>query len=67
MVDKDKIALALSIISGRKTELDHDEYGLLGYDSYKFGYYGKPSVDDLKREAESILYECLKNGDVKAG
>lgn len=63
MPNPDRIRLALSILSGRVTELDYSQYDLLGYDSYKFGYYGKPSLDELKGKAEEIiLYALIEKG-----
>ncbi len=51
--------LALSIVSGRKTELSADDYEALGYDTCLFGDYGKPSPDEVKRRAEEIFLDAI--------
>lgn len=55
----EKAKLALSIISGRKTELAPWESDLLGY-----GYcdWGKLSVDGLREKAEEIILDLILEG-----
>jgi hypothetical protein len=57
--EKDKLALALSILSGRVVEPDHDEYELLGYNTYLFSYYGRPDIYLVKEKAEEIILEMI--------
>ncbi len=54
-----RLRLAIAIVSGRKTSFDSEDYINLGYDPYRFGYYGTPSPDDVKEKAESILYNAI--------
>lgn len=54
-----RLRLAIAIVSGRKTSFDSEDYLDLGYDPYRFGYYGTPSLDDVKEKAESILYNAI--------
>lgn len=58
-----QLRLALSIISGRKqrTGMDDSDWNLLGYDVYKFGYYGTPNNDDIKERAEDIIFDALSS------
>ena len=57
--DYRKLKLCLSIISGRKSYFDNDDFNILGYDVYKFGYYGEPSIDEIKSDAEDIIIEMI--------
>ncbi len=54
--------LALSIVSGRKNaeSLDQDDLVLLGYDTYKFGYYGAPDRDEILIKCEDIMIETVE-------
>lgn len=54
-----RLRLALAIISGRKTELSSDDYSDLGYDVYKFGYYGTPTLAEVKEKAEDIVFDAI--------
>ena len=54
-----RLRLALGIISGRIKSLSADDFNDLGYDSYKFGHYGKPDEDELKQRAEDILIDAI--------
>ncbi len=67
MGKEQKIYLALGILSGRiaASYLDSDEYELLGYDTYKFSYYGRPDELDIKQKAENIIYDTIIGEDVK--
>lgn len=59
-----KLRLALGVISGRikSEDLGYDDWDVLGYDSYKFAYYGKPSDSELKKRCEDIiLYAILES------
>lgn len=58
---KQKLRLALGIVSGRiSTEnLDYQHYDLLGYDSYKFGYYGKPPRSEVLEKCEDIICAAI--------
>ena len=60
--DYRKLKLCLSIISGRNSYFDDDDFNTLGYDVYKFGYYGKPSHDEIKSKAEDIIIEMILKG-----
>ena len=60
--DYKKLKLCLSIISGRNSYFDSDEFDILGYDVYKFGYYGEPSIDEMKSKAEDIIIEMILKG-----
>ncbi len=67
MEKEQKIYLALGILSGRidASYLDSDEYKLLGYDTYKFSYYGRPDEFDIKQKAENIIYDAIIGEEVK--
>lgn len=57
--ERRRAILALGIISGRVVDLDLDDYNEIGFDSYKFGYYGKPTFEEIKRKAEGIILDLL--------
>lgn len=59
-MNRDKIRLALAVISGRKTEFSPGDYATLGYDTYKFSYYGAPALDEVRKNAEDIVYYLLE-------
>jgi hypothetical protein len=56
-----KVMIALSVISGRfnKDNISTEDATELGYDTYKFGYYGSPSNDEYREKAESIILGAL--------
>ena len=59
---KERIRLALAIISGRYSSLaDFPDYqlDLIGYDPYNFSYYGEPSIDEIKEKAEEIIADAI--------
>lgn len=60
--DRRRLQVALGIISGRLTEerIGVAELEYLGYDTFKIGYYGRPSMDDLKTRAEECLLGALE-------
>lgn len=60
-MNREKIRLAMAIVSGRydADDMSADDWDTLGYDPYKFGYYGKPDSSDLKERAEDILLEAI--------
>ena len=64
-MEEEKLRLALSILSGRVTDLDIDDYGLLGWDTYNFGYYGKPNIDEIKEKCEDVLFTEIFNINLK--
>lgn len=53
--------LALSVISGRNTfeTLNDEDWSNLGYDTYKFSYFGKPSENELKAQCEGIVVDIV--------
>jgi len=58
--NKEKLHLALAIISGRhKTLVSDSQWYLLGYNPYQFSYYGKPSLDEIKQKAEEIIIDAI--------
>lgn len=60
---KKQLRLALAIVSGRYEAPVHtDQWDLMGYDPYKFSYYGKPSRDELKQKAEEIIATSILEG-----
>ena len=61
-MDEIKLRLSLKIISGRKKyeDLDYNHFEILGWDSYKFGYSGKPSENEVKERAEDIVYDAIE-------
>ena len=59
-MNKNKIRLALAVISGRKTGFSTDDYKTLGYDVFKFGYYGQPTLDEVRENAEAAVYYLLE-------
>ncbi len=64
---KEKLRLALAIISGRQRHktLDSHQQSLMGYyDPYKFTTYGKPSEYALKRRAEEIIFNVILGREV---
>lgn len=58
---REKIRVAIGIISGKynKENLDQDVWDLLGYDTYRFSYYGSPSDKELKEKAGEILLDAI--------
>ncbi len=68
-MDRNKIKLALGIISGRVNInlLNEDEWYDLGYEPHSFSKLGTPVVDNVKSKAEDIIYEALKSKIVKEG
>ena len=65
MTEKDgkRLRMALAIVSGRyKTLAYTDQWDLMGFDPYKFSYYGKPSRDELKQKAEEIIAAFILEG-----
>ena len=55
--EKDKIRIATRVIA---TGTIHDsDYNELGYDPYKFSYYGKPSDSDVKEKCARILSDAI--------
>jgi hypothetical protein len=68
-----KLRLALSIVSGRRNatnstlsthladNLSNEELDLLGYDPYKFSYYGSPTDGEILEKCEDIVYEMIND------
>lgn len=54
-----QLRLALSILIDEPQSLDNVEYSCLGYDPYKFGYYGTPSQVELKVRCRDIVFNFL--------
>lgn len=56
-----KLRRALTILSGTKRIEDvcHDDLAELGYDPYKFSYYGKPNAAEIREKAEDIVYQAI--------
>lgn len=56
-----QLRLALSIFSGRvePSSMDDRDMNLLGYDIYKFDYYGSPSADEIRGMCEDIVYGLI--------
>lgn len=63
-MNKERLRLALGILSGRVdwTLLSNEDYEKLGYDTYKFSYYGKPEEYYLKLKAEEIIMDAICKG-----
>lgn len=61
MKKRELARLALRIISGRYNGeyLDNETYLALGYDPYRFSYYGRPDDSELKEKAEDILLDLI--------
>lgn len=53
--------LALQILSGRQNpfNLDMDDFALLGYDTFKFGAFGRPEASEIKERAVEILLDLI--------
>ena len=64
MEETKKVRLALGILSGRIKRLDQFQYLTLGYDTYKFSSFGQPDSDEIKQEAENIIYEYFNREGV---
>lgn len=63
MTEEEKLLLklALSVISGRNlvSDLSDADFSLLGYDVYKFAYYGKPKMNEIRVMCEDILFRLI--------
>lgn len=61
MVDRDKLSLALSVLAGtiEASDLDMGDYDKLGYNSYNFGYYGKPDEYEIRQNAKQIVMDAF--------
>jgi hypothetical protein len=59
--EKNQLRLALAIFSGRTepSELHDSELSLLGYDIYKFQYYGTPKPHEIRGMCEDIVFEMI--------
>lgn len=53
------LRLALGILSGRIKDIDVHQYGMLGYDTYKFSAFGKPDENELRSRAEDIVFDAI--------
>lgn len=60
--EKALLRLALSVMSGRVTveDISSDQFSLLGYDVYKFRYYGSPSMQEIQTMCEDIVFNTLE-------
>ena len=59
-MSKHKLALVLSIISGRKNEMTRDDYYELDWHEWMGPMYiGYPVHNSVKKEAESVLLQVL--------
>jgi len=58
---RSKLRLVLSIVSQRRKfdDLTVRDFELLGYDTYKFGAYGKPDRDEVLSQCEGFLFDCI--------
>lgn len=58
---KKLLKLCFGIISGRitKDKMQEDDFLDMGFDTYKFNYYGNPSDKELKYKAEDLIIEIL--------
>lgn len=58
---REKIRLALSILSGRFSieSFGWEEWDTLGFDAYKFGAFGRPGLEDIRSKAEEIILEAI--------
>jgi hypothetical protein len=56
-----RLRMALGILSGRVLSPNDDTLEKLGYDPYKFSGYGRPSVDEIRRKAEEIVFAAIQN------
>lgn len=68
-INKEKIRLALAILSGRvmAINISNKELGTLGYDHHRFSYYGSPTDLEIKQEAENIIFNALMKKEESDG
>lgn len=55
------LKLALGVISHRLlvSSLSNEDFELLGYDTYKFAYYGTPKADEVRGMCEDIVFNLI--------
>ena len=58
-IKREKIRLALKIISGHQHYLDIDDFNLFGWNNEKYGCYGSPTEEEVKKRAEDIIFEAI--------
>jgi len=60
-MEEKRLRLALSIFSGRLQveQMVTEDFELLGYNSYVFGYFGTPSNDAMKQHCEEIIFSAI--------
>lgn len=56
-----RLRLALSVVSGRckPEDLTNDDLLTLEYDLHKISYYGRPDADQILRECEYFVGDCI--------
>jgi len=53
--EREVMRISLGVVSGRIESLTDDEYRMLGFDPYKFSYYGYPTLDDVRGICEENI------------
>jgi hypothetical protein len=58
-----RLRIALSVISGRRTDLSPNELITLGFDPYKIGYgpYDESTLNVIRERAEEILFTAIED------
>jgi hypothetical protein len=57
-----KVSQAIRILCSTDLlhQLDGRDYDILGYDPYKFGYYGKPNDEEIKARCNEIVFNYIE-------
>jgi hypothetical protein len=63
MANKENLRIALSVLSGRRTDLTLDELRALGFDPHKLDYFSESILKVVRERAEEILYDLIMEMD----
>jgi hypothetical protein len=57
-----KVSQAIRILCSTDLlyQLDSKDYDILGYDTYKFGYYGIPKDEEIKARCNEIIFNYIE-------
>lgn len=63
-LEKKRLRVALDVLAyGTPQNVRNEDLEDLGWDSYKFGYYGKPDFREIKERCSEIIFDCITKED----
>ena len=63
-LEKKRLRVALDVLAyGTTNNVRNEDLEDLGWDSYKFGYYGKPDFREIKKRCSEIIFDCITKED----